>query len=318
MGMRRVRPVLFAAACLFAAGAAGSAVAADTYAPGYKPKDAAAAEHLRLERAAVELINRADARVRTRRSSCRAKAPDAEVRTTQDAPSQAVLDLLAPLRRPATAEDLPTGGSALRGFGETYVNYVRQATAANGQRFEIIVARTPTPFVRLPDSCLESSETELRHLLTGKPRAIRSVALGVFADLKAQQKRANAQPPVQDGIFLFTRNRGGGGGGGGGGNAAQFAKQGNFTSSGSRGRSTLSGLVPDGVASITLQYPKRVDRGRYFAPTIYPSAFERTVRVQQNVVSLRVPRGAGDAFPERMVWRDAAGKALRVVRRSTS
>ncbi len=43
---------------------------------------------------------------------------------------------------------------------------------------------------------------------------------------------------------------------------------------------------------------------------MFPSAFTRTVHVQDNVVSLHVPRGAGDAFPHRMVWRDAAGKVI--------
>lgn len=76
-----------------------------------------------------------------------------------------MLDLLAPLRRPPTAEDpLPSGSPFSSGFGETYVNFVRQATAGNGQRFTIIVARTRTPLFRLPDDCLDSSRKELLQL----------------------------------------------------------------------------------------------------------------------------------------------------------
>ena len=37
--------------------------------------------------------------------------------------------------------------------------------------------------------------------------------------------------------------------------------------------------------------------------------------MQENVVSVRVPRPAGDAFPARMVWRDADGKPVRAVKR---
>ncbi|MFN8203873.1 MAG: hypothetical protein U0S48_15005 [Solirubrobacteraceae bacterium] len=34
--------------------------------------------------------------------------------------------------------------------------------------------------------------------------------------------------------------------------------------------------------------------------------------VHDNVLSLEVPRGAPDAFPRRMIWRDAAGKIINV------
>jgi len=135
----------------------------------------------------------------------------------------------------------------------------------------------------------------------GKPRRLRALTLRAFGRIRHGQEQTNKQPATtQDGIYLFTRNANGGGGGGGGGDAAEFARRGNFVSQGGNGSAQLNGLVPDGVASVTLEYPKRLSRGRYFKPSVYPSAYTRTVKVQQNVLSCRVPRGAGDAFPPRM------------------
>ncbi|WCB94571.1 hypothetical protein DSM104299_03308 [Baekduia alba] len=68
--------------------------------------------------------------------------------------------------------------------------------------------------------------------------------------------------------------------------------------------------MPDGVASVTLEYPKKISRGRYFKPAVFPSAFIKTVQVHDNVLSVAIPRGAPDAFPHRMVWRDAAGAVV--------
>ena len=279
-------------------------------APGFEPKSAAAARTIRLQRQAIDLINRADRRVRARRASCRPELPDPEPRTTQDVPTQAVLDTLAPLRRPATADDPAPSGPLFGSLGEVYVNQVRGVTAANGQRFTIVVARREIPFLRISGSCLDAQHAELTRLLAGKTRAVQTIAREQFAELRRQQEEANAMPPgPQDGVYLFTRTENGSGGDGGGGAIEYFRTHGNFTSSGGERGATLSGLLPDGVATITLEYPRRVSRGPLYKPTVYPSAFTRTVRVQENVVSLRVPRGAGDAFPPRMVWRDAAGNA---------
>jgi len=79
-----------------------------------------------------------------------------------------------------------------------------------------------------------------------------------------------------------------------------------FGSIGSR----LNGLVPDGVASVTLEFPKVIDRGKYYKPTVFPSAFTTTVEVHDNALSVVVPRSAPDAFPHRMVWRDADGAVI--------
>lgn len=286
--------------------------------PPLVPKNAAAARALKEQDAAYALINRATRRIAAVRRSCRFDGRPTALPDTHDTPSQPVLDLIASLRRPASAADaLPAGSPLLLGFGATYVDYVRRATAANGQRFSIVIARSVRPSFRISAACLDAEHAELLRLLRGKPRRLRSVTLHAFSTVRQGQERNSEQPTTpQDGIYLFTRNANGSGGGGGGGDAGWFATHGIFVSHGGSGHGAqLDGLVPDGVASVTLEYPKRVGRGRYYKPAEFPSAFSRTVRVRENVLSVRVPRDAGDAFPARMVWRAADGSVLRIVKR---
>jgi hypothetical protein len=88
-----------------------------------------------------------------------------------------------------------------------------------------------------------------------------------------------------------------------------------FGSSGtSNARSSLSGLLPDGVATVTSTFGTKALRGPQQKPRRYPKRIVRTDKVQDNMVSLQVPRSAEDAFPAKMVWRDGDGKVVRVVR----
>jgi hypothetical protein len=126
-------------------------------------------------------------------------------------------------------------------------------------------------------------------------------------DLRTPQanKQQQTDTPI-DGIYLMDK-----GGGGGGADIASFRERGVFGSIGAAGRnSRLNGLVPDGVTTVTLEYPKKLSRGKYYKLTVFPSAFTKTVAVHDNVISLQVPRSAPDAFPHRMIWRDLAGNVI--------
>jgi hypothetical protein len=60
----------------------------------------------------------------------------------------------------------------------------------------------------------------------------------------------------------------------------------------------MSGVVPDGVASVTLGFPKA----------------SVTARVVDNVFVVREPRG--DNPPPRIVWRSANGTVMKTIPRS--
>jgi hypothetical protein len=80
-------------------------------------------------------------------------------------------------------------------------------------------------------------------------------------------------------------------------------------------RSTVSALLPDGVARIEVTFARTESRGPDRPPRRYARAIRRTLLVRDNVVSFRVLRDAEDAFPSRQVWRSASGEVLRVVGR---
>jgi hypothetical protein len=278
---------------------------------GFQPKDAAARRAIERERVAVELINRAERHVRGTVSGCAGPKGLPPTTFTHDAPSAQALAAIGVLRRPAAPGDhvdqrfldhLPAQ--------DVYVDYVRRAVSASGRALFIVVARNTVVFPPQPAKCLDAAHARLLQLLAGRPEAIRSKALKEFARLRDEEARP---PAPHEGVFLFTPGPGGISGGGGGGSLAEFAQRGTFISGGTTSRSRLSGAVPDGVASITFEFPKRVSHGPYYKPTIFRSAYSRTVAVLDNVVSLTVPRPGLDAIEPRMVWRAADGHVVRVV-----
>jgi len=289
--------------------------------PGFStlvPKGPKAVRHIALQNAAIKLINRANRHAFTTRPSCKPSFPRPSSKTTHDVPSQQILDVIAAFRRPAVAGDaFPARNFGAFG-GQTYVGYTRSVTSASGKSFYVGVARS-APYVSYPSaSCLDLQHEQLVKLLADEPATLRSATLQEFAQIRRSVERAPAVPTTpQDTLWFFTKGPGGLGLGGGGGGtpAAYFLTHGMFMSSGGGSRSsTISGLVPDGVASVTFQYPRVVSNGRWYKPTVYPSAYTRTVRVAQNVLSLRVPRDIGAAFPPRMVWRADDGTIVRVIK----
>jgi hypothetical protein len=288
-----------------------------------QPKDAAAAQRIKQSRQAGDLLNAAIQHVEQGAGACRQPAPHLDPSTrTHDAPSQAWLDVLAPLRRPGTPEELQDGTAAMGiGGAETFSDYTRHVTTADGRELTIVLGRRVNTYQPPSAHCLDLEHARLLDLLKGKPRKVQSLALRSFAYRRHAIETtppASAQPV--EGIYLFQK-----GGGGGGVDVAYFKDHGLFGSSGGGGdfgskhaTSTVDGLVPDGVASVTLEYAKTVSRGKDYKPTVFPSAFTTTIPVHDNVFSTAVPRSAPDAFPQRILWLDAAGAVIHTVPGLTS
>ena len=95
-----------------------------------------------------------------------------------------------------------------------------------------------------------------------------------------------------------------------------FARQGKFVGSGTgrRLRSQLAGIVPDGVASVEAVYPRFSDRGPQRRAVDHGRRVRLRAAVVDNVVAVAVPRPIDDVFPAVMLWRDAAGAVVRVLR----
>lgn len=276
-----------------------------------EPKDRAAAQRIRVNREATNIFNAAMKTVRATVKGCALKGSVGPHGETHDAPSPDFVNAIAALRRPATPEELaPADGGPSIPPGETYADYRRNVTAADGHPLTIVLARRAVQAIPpLPARCLDAQHAQILKHLKGKPGAVRAKTLQVFADFRKAQESAAKDPRKQvDGVYLFQK-----GAGGGGADFAYFKKHGAFGSVGGTDSSTVNGLVPDGVATVKLIYAKTVPRGPDYKPAVYPSAVTLTLPVQENVVSATVPRSAPDAIDYRMQWLDAAGNVVNDV-----
>ena len=107
-----------------------------------------------------------------------------------------------------------------------------------------------------------------------------------------------------------------GGVGGGGADASQI-EQGEAVSTGPPGSdtsATITMVVPDPVASVTLRYP--AGRASGYSPKISPP-FTATAAPIGNELIVAVPRsaGGGPIWKPTMIWRAADGRVIRVFHR---
>ncbi|MFZ0040092.1 MAG: hypothetical protein WAK93_02200 [Solirubrobacteraceae bacterium] len=257
----------------------------------------------KLESELVGLLNSASQYVDRHYPQCRFRQPAAAApRLVHGPPDRALLATLAILRRPAAPGDtLPSYLRRDQPFtAEIYVDYVRVAHAVDGATFFLFPVRQraiPQP----PRVCVTRSHARLLELLEGKANDLRRLTLKEDAQ---QAREQTHRIRARDGLFVFSRN-----GGDGGGDSASLRRWGSFmTSSSNNGPSEVTGVIPDGVVSITAIYDRAVSRGPYNNPKIYPSRLVREERVQDNVVDFTVPRPAEDAFPSRMIWHLSDGR----------
>ncbi len=188
---------------------------------------------------------------------CRVRFPAAGApRFLHGAPDPALLATLAILRRPAGPGDtLPSSLLPRGGFiSGIYVDYVRVAHAVDGAAFYLFPVRqsaVPLP----PRICVTRRHDRLLQLLKGKPDDLRRLTLKADTRLN-RQTNPRGGISARDGLFEFSRD-----GGGGGGGATLLRRSGSFiTSSRNRGPGEVTGVIPDGVTSITAIYPDSTGR----------------------------------------------------------
>jgi hypothetical protein len=198
----------------------------------------------------------------------------------QGKPSKSLLSILGVLRRPATAADAlpPTFRESLVNLGmvgDVFVRYIRRTRVFNGSPYYIYPA--------------------------------------VFSG-------CGRQPPHQGIAELATHVHlgagiiGGDGGGGGTARSIERAEDAGTGPPGSSTSATITMLVPDSVALVTLRYP--AGRASGYSPKISPPVTITTAPVENEVV-VTVPRsGGGGAIRKvRMIWRAADGHVVRTFNR---
>lgn len=186
------------------------------------------------------------------------------------APSRSLLSILGVLRRPATAADAGSGIAAHGFTSAVFVNYIRRARVVDG-----------SPYYVYPAIVGGCGTGEAPH------EGIMELATNVN---------------IGHGLTAGT--------GGGGATAAQIEQGGDAGSSGVPGSSTsatLTMVVPDGVAKVTLHYPAGHASG--YSPKISPAVTITTAPVN-NLVVVLVPRSS-PLQQGTMTWRAADGRVIK-------
>jgi hypothetical protein len=274
---------------------------------------------LRRELRITRLLNRAIRGVYRVQPDCRLPSPYEQPSTFTDAPlSEALLAAFAVLRRPQTADEAIADDEMPRIPAQNfYRDSYRIPASASGRRYLIAAAQNIGLFQPRPAICAAALRSRFERLLNGRRKAFKRAARRSLDQIVRDEWSSNpdaARP--RDVLFMFDLTESGQIGGGGGGAPLDWVLKHGLLGSSQRlsRRSTVSGLIPDGVATVELTFPRSVSRGPYRPPRRYRRTLRITAPVDDNVISVRVNRSAPDAFPHRMVWKDSTGTTVRIVR----
>jgi hypothetical protein len=236
-------------------------------------------------------------------------------------PSAAMLSTVPVLSRPATSADrLPAslyfGGRLGPWFqgGQIYVRYVRRVRVVDGSTYYLVPAamRARPPLSNTAaNRCYRLTVAALRAELSTVPAAERA-ATRRYGDAEFAVGRYNlGTSSVYDGVFLLSEHANGGGGGGGGQSLSSIRQGGPLGGGGGGSPPTpivMNGIVPTGVATVTLQFPAS-RHGSHRLPPL-----NATGDVVNNVFVIPIPtlfeRGG---WPTTAIWRSASGKVIKTV-----
>jgi hypothetical protein len=247
------------------------------------------------------------------------------------APSRGLLSSLAALRAPgggpigAMGDDLqhvgppvPTGIYAQyeRPARTVALPATRSAPAASIRVF-VVAAANVTGAASVPARCDAEQTAALRGELPQIPSALRTPTLQLAARALAE-RRATIQNAEGIAVVLLFHGANGSGIDAYSATTTQFLQRGAISQVGFRsGTGTvLSGVVPDGVASVTLHFPARVGGGNPAPP------LSVTARPVENVFVVRLPRSFipqafGGTTPDSIKWRAANGTVITTIRPSS-
>ena len=236
-----------------------------------------------------------------------------------------MLSTLPLLRRPATSADrLPDNLYIHRGGrptlqldgqgGDVYIRYVRRVRVAQERTFYLVpVANVGQPPLSpaAANRCYRREVAGLQAALPSVPPAERAPTRR-YGDAEFAVGRYNLETStVHEGVDLIAENANGGGGGGGI-QSLESVRQGGQLGGGGGGKPptpiVMDGIVPAGVASVTLQFPAIHDGSRHLPP------LNVTGDVVNNVFVIPIPtlfqRGG---WPATAIWRSPSGKVIKTI-----
>jgi hypothetical protein len=224
------------------------------------------------------------------------------------APPKTLLAALGVLRRPALPADRSTRMLFRNGFNVgagVYVDYIRRARTLYGKSFYLIPEAHIVPFGAIPERCYREMRRALQRDLRRAPSALRAPTLRAQAEQFAIQRQ---QAKHQRGVCFAAVSLGFHGRLGGvdegcspGVNDVHHALWEGIGEGDRAGGTILAYIVPDKVATVTLQYDPAAG---------VPAATIRS-RAVNNVVVFKIPkRVPHQQFPSHVVVRGANGQAI--------
>ena len=243
-------------------------------------------------------VDAAIAEVASRDRGCNALV---DGRESQGTPTT-LLSILAVLRRPAGRQHQYRQSvlEFAQNAGTVYVNYLRPSKTADGQTYYVVPLITGGR-ARAPARCIAEQRRALQARLPQIPKSSQSSTLKLAAEIFTRERRVVHPQEVVELLQTARAVRGGGR------SAASVccstasaiaAGHGAGATSGA----TLSFIVPDGVATVTLL----ANSSRRTAITTRPVG---------NVVVVSVPLSIRTARTYKEIWRSANGTVIKTLTR---
>jgi hypothetical protein len=230
-----------------------------------------------------------------RSQACQLQQPSG-TSTIHGAPGAALVSVLGVLRRPATAADR-LDPAMLAGTPDVYAGHTRRALTADGVSYYVVPARYDRAASMPSARCYSLQIAALNRALPTLPADLRRPTRLLQAGLIAHLQRQAARAP-RDTVCLVTAS--GHSSGAQCGISAAAIKQGVPVSD---DQSTFFGLVPNGVASVTL----------HFAATASHPARSVTGRVTNNVYAVRAQWANPAPSMPAVTWRSPNGRVAKQV-----
>jgi hypothetical protein len=232
-----------------------------------------------------------------RTGACRQSQRQAPA-VSNGSPTPALLSVLGVLRRPPVAADGLPRSVELNSVSGVYVRYIRLARVRNGVSYYIVPAARALDFSgpAASPSCLSAILASVRAELPQIPRGLRPSTLALVSEAAANARLRDADAAA-GGICLITVSADEQGGTCGA-SARDLMQHGMLSAYG-----TLSGVVPDGVATVTIDYPAI---GRLVAQTV-------TTNVIGNVFVSSIKLVRGSSTTPKITWRSPSGRILKTV-----
>lgn len=214
----------------------------------------------------------------------------------QGSPGPDLLSILGVLRRPATPADR-LNPKAVAGTPDIYRDYVRRAFSARGASYYIVPVRFDRAATLPSDRCFALQTTALNRYLPGIPASLRQPTRELQAALITYFRTIAAQAPAT----ICLVNVAGNDTGSLCGIAPKGIEEGLATDIPGTNLDTFTGVVPDGVATVTLIFP--------------PPAHAVTTRVEGNVyavhASIHVSIPSRSRLSPTVIWRSPEGRVLK-------